>query len=124
MSALLELQAKFTELLPRLLDYMRLREVGTDMSHVLAEVYRPPETAALYAQQGRGSKTSLHCEKLAADILIFKKGVLCTTGDEYKVFGAYWKSLHQFARWGGDFTHGPTAGDYGHFSITPDNVRA
>ena len=78
------------------------------------ESYRPPETAALYAKQGRGIAASLHTMRLAKDWNLFIKGVYQTRSEAYKPLGAFWKSLHKDNRWGGDFT----TKDGNHFSMT------
>lgn len=82
----------------------------------LDEGYRPPELAALYAKQGRGSKNSLHCLRLAVDLNVFRGNDLLAKAVDFKMIGEFWKSQHSLARWGGDFT-GKTAGDYRHFSF-------
>ncbi len=72
----------------------------------LSEAYRTPEQAALNAKDGKGISHSLHCDRLAIDInLLDKDGKYLTDKESYHQFGAYWKSLHQFNRWGGDFVH-------------------
>ena len=69
------------------------------------EVFRTPEQAKLYEQQGKGIANSLHCKKLAADLNIFDKdGRLLATKKEYEPFGEYWESLYEFNRWGGNWT--------------------
>lgn len=84
----------------------------------LGEAFRPPETAALYAKQGRGIAKSLHTDKLAIDLLVFHGATYVSDGSapEYAALGAYWKTLHADCRWGGDFSRP----DPGHFSITHD----
>jgi hypothetical protein len=77
------------------------------------ELYRTPEQAEINAAKGIGIKNSLHCKRLAIDLMVFKNGVWCTDGDSYKPFGEYWKSLNTLNRWGGDFK----LRDYVHFEM-------
>lgn len=117
-----EHQARFTELLPDLISYMRVLHLDP----VIGEVYRPPETAKLNALKGTGIANSLHCDKLAADILLFAKNdagvwVLLDKTESYTLAGEYWKKLAPRCRWGGDFHKRP---DGNHFSYTPDWERA
>lgn len=112
MSELLRKQLLFGELLTRLLVWLH----ANGYQVTIDEGFRPPETAALYAKQGRGSKNSLHTLKLAQDINLFKQGVLLDKMEQYRQAGEFWKGLNPECRWGGDFT-GTTGGDARHFSI-------
>ncbi len=110
---LLQKQIAFTKLIPRLIDYCFNR----NFEAVLGEAYRPPETVALYAEQGRGSKTSLHPDKLAIDLLLFINGNLLTKTESYEDAGTYWESLSTDevkTVWGGRFKSRP---DGNHFSV-------
>ena len=69
----------------------------------LGEVFRTPEQAKIYASQGKGILHSLHCERLAIDINIFKDGVFLEKNSDYEPLGIYWESLHPKNRWGGRF---------------------
>lgn len=80
----------------------------------LGEAFRTPEQAAWNAAHGTGIANSLHCQRLAIDLNLFKDGMLMTTVDDYQPLGTYWKSLHADARWGGDFSKP----DADHFSLT------
>jgi hypothetical protein len=77
------------------------------------ESYRPPETAEIYAKQGKGIKSSLHCERLAKDWNLFKQGKYLTTTEAHRPLGEYWKSLDPLCAWGGDFKKP----DGGHYSL-------
>lgn len=79
----------------------------------LSEAWRPPETAELYARQGRGSATSLHMDRLAIDLVLRRGGTLLTRSEDYAEAGAHWKTLHSTACWGGDFARP----DGNHFSF-------
>ena len=85
----------------------------------LGEAWRTPEQAALNAEKGIGVANSLHCERLALDLNLFRNGVWLTDTAPYAEMGGYWKSLGPNHRWGGDF-HKP---DPDHYSISPDGIR-
>lgn len=75
----------------------------------LGEAYRPPETAALYARQGKGISNSLHCDRLAIDLNLFRDGVFLPRTVDHKPLGEYWESIG--GTWGGRF------GDGNHYSL-------
>lgn len=102
-------QQLFAELASQLIQ----RIISEGYGCTIDEAYRPPETAALYATQGRGSKHSCHCQKLAIDLNIFRNFTLCEDGDDYAPIGEWWKRQHVLCRWGGDFK----SRDYRHFSL-------
>jgi len=79
------------------------------------ETVRSKAQAEANAQSGAGISNSLHLIGLAVDINLFKDGVYLPSTEAHAVFGAYWRSLHALARWGGDFPHKP---DGNHYSIT------
>jgi hypothetical protein len=83
-----------------------------------SEAWRSPEEAAVQAAKGAGVACSLHTERLAIDLNLFKDGVLLSTADDYRPLGDQWKSMHPLARWGGDFTRV----DADHFSLTYGGV--
>jgi hypothetical protein len=78
----------------------------------LAEAYRPPETAELYARQGRGIKDSLHELRLAIDFNLFRDGQFLAATEAHRPLGEWWETQHLLCRWGGRFQDG------GHYSLT------
>ena len=82
------------------------------------EAWRTPEQAAWNAAHGSGIKNSLHCERLAVDLNLFKADVFLTEREDYQPAGEYWKTLDPDCRWGGDF-HSP---DSDHFSLAWQGV--
>ena len=94
-----EKQAEFTRTLALFIAWC----FRTDQQVVLAEVFRPPELAAIYAKQGRGIKNSVHTKKLAADMFRLKDGGVSWDRELYEPLGKKWKTMHSLARWGGDF---------------------
>ena len=68
----------------------------------LGEAFRTKEQAEIYAKSGLGIAHSLHCERLAIDLNIFKPdGTLCETAADYERFGCFWESLDAQNNWGG-----------------------
>lgn len=84
------------------------------------EAYRTPEQAALNAAKGSGVSNSLHTERLAIDLNLFKDGRYITDGEGHRELGAWWKTIGPMYRHGGDFTRA----DWNHYSISPDGKRA
>ena len=80
----------------------------------LGEAWRSTATARVMAEQGRGIVTSLHIDRLAIDLLLWKEGQYQTQTEAYQSLGTYWKSLHALAAWGGDFMR---LKDGNHFSF-------
>jgi hypothetical protein len=117
-SELHDKQVHFARLLPRLIDHA----YGLGLEVALGEAHRTPEQAALNAQKGIGIKNSLHCDRLAIDLLLFRGGVYLRDSDDYRELGEFWESLstpgYQCC-WGGYFKDdfGYPKPDGGHFSI-------
>lgn len=109
-------QKLFSQLLARLL--WELRDKGYDIT--MGECYRPAETAKMYAKEGKGIVNSLHCMRLAADLNIFKNGMLLTRKEEYEEAGKIWESyatIEYETVWGGRFN------DSDHFSIEHNGIK-
>lgn len=81
------------------------------------ELYRPPEMAALYAEQNKGIRNSLHCSSLAIDAYFSIDGKVTFDPEDYEEAGRYWESLHPLCC-AGVFFKGKVARDAGHFSIS------
>lgn len=106
MSQLQDSQVMFAVNVGRLLTWC----TGAGIRVRLGEAWRPDWVAAEYAKQGKGSKNSLHIDRLAIDLLMDQP-------EDYKKAADFWKRLHPDNCWGGDFT-GNTAGDIYHFSMS------
>lgn len=78
-----------------------------------AEAYRTPGQARRNAADGTGIATSLHCQRLAIDLNLFRDGAYMTSTEAHMPLGQYWKSLDTLCRWGGDFTRR----DGNHYSL-------
>lgn len=85
----------------------------------LGECYRPPAMAEIYAKQGIGIKNSVHCQRLALDLYLWKDGTCIMDGPEYGYVAAFWLGLDPLNRWGGRWTK---YRDLYHFSMEHEGV--
>lgn len=90
-------------------------ELGYEVT--LAEAERPAWVAEVYAAFDRGIRNSLHIQKLAIDLNLFRDGDWLTKTEDYRELGEYWESLRDGNCWGGRF------GDGNHFSREHNGVR-
>lgn len=96
MNDLFDKRAKFTRLLPRLIDKM------------VSDGYTP-----LHGRDGlKHMKNSLHFLGLAVDIDLFKDGKYLTATEDHKPFGEFWESLDADCCWGGRFKDNPDGNHY------------
>jgi hypothetical protein len=80
----------------------------------LGEVYRSPEEAARLAKAGKGIVSSLHTQRLAIDLNLFKDGFYQTASEAYGPLGEWWEgqsTTELMCHWGGRFSDG------NHFSV-------
>ena len=70
------------------------------------EAWRHPHTAEINAREGRGIANSLHSDRLAIDLNLFKDGKYLTSTEDHRELGEWWEEQHPFARWGGRFNDG------------------
>ena len=111
-------QARFTLFVARLID----KAVEMGYTPVLGEVQRSQAQALQNAKLGTGIANSLHVDRLAVDLLLFRDGKYLDKTEDYLHLGQWWKSLDPACcRWGGDFTN---RRDGNHFSYSPDGKRA
>lgn len=113
-----KLQEEFATAAAKLI--LKANELGFGVT--LGEAWRTAEQAQWDADHGIGIAHSLHMERLAIDLNLFKDGVYLTAPEPYVQLGDWWKSLGGdggLYRYGGDFK----LRDYDHFSISPDGVR-
>jgi hypothetical protein len=78
------------------------------------ETFRTPLQAQANAASGAGIAHSLHIERLAVDLQLFKDGVYVTDVAAYKQFADYWLTLDPLCA-SGYYFHSV---DADHFSIT------
>ena len=81
------------------------------------EAYRTPEQAALNAKSGTGIGNSLHTQRLAVDLNLFKDDVYLRESADYLLLGEKWESMG--GSWGGRFLRP----DGNHFSLEHEGVR-
>lgn len=109
------LQERFAQDAARLIQ--KAAELGYGVT--LGDAYRTPAQAAANAASGSGIANSLHCERLAIDLNLFKDGVYITDEHGHRELGTWWETLSAGHRWGGRFRRP----DPNHYSISPDGVR-
>lgn len=89
-----------------LLDVCKLINYATEQGWMITggELYRTPEQQQIYLKTGR-SKTmaSNHLKRCAIDLNFFKDGQLIWDKNQIAPLGAYWESLNEKNRWGGNF---------------------
>lgn len=110
-----EKQRLFTKLVGQLIDWSYAN--GYELT--FGDAYRSPEQARLNAQAGSGIANSLHTQRLAIDLNLFRAGIYLTDSAAYAPLGAFWKTLDPAAAWGGDFSKP----DGNHFSISHNGVK-
>jgi|SRR5665213_914045 len=112
------LQMEFAQAAALLIE--KAAELGYGVT--LGDAYRSPAQAAMNAADGTGVANSLHCDRLAIDINLFKGDVYITDDTGHKDLGAWWKTQGPNYKWGGDIQR-PRA-DPNHYSLSPDGIRA
>lgn len=110
-----QLQRKFPPLVALLIQWIYTQ--GLEVT--FGEAWRTPEQAAWNAAHGKGIVHSLHCDRLAIDLNLFKDGVYLTDAESYKPLADYWKTLDPDACAGYDFA----SRDADHFSLGLNGVR-
>lgn len=93
-------QSLFVSLVVELIHYGHTK--GYEFT--FGETYRSPEEAARLAGLGKGIRKSLHTQRLAIDLNLFRNGEFLTKSEDHRPLGEFWKTLHPLCRWGGDFT--------------------
>lgn len=115
---ILEKQFAFSRLIVELIEEAYRR--GYTLT--LGEAWRSPETAAIYAKQGKGIKNSLHIQRLALDINLYRKDIWLKKTEDYEGLGLYWESLGTpglETAWGGRFSKP----DGCHFSLIHNGTK-
>lgn len=102
----------------------KLIQKAADLGYgvTLGDAFRSPEQAVQNAANHVGVADSLHCDRLAIDINLFKDGVYIIDDTGHRELGAWWKTLGLRYKWGGDIVH--PRPDPNHYALSPDGVRA
>ncbi len=100
-------QSRFAQAVALLIQ--RAAALGYEVT--LGEAYRSPEEAARLAALGKGIADSLHTQRLAIDLNLFRNGRLLTSSEQHRPLGEWWETQYTDARWGGRF------GDGNHYSF-------
>ncbi len=95
-----EKQSKFALMVANLIKQASI--LGYEVT--LGEAYRTPEQAKLNEQKGTGIARSLHCDRLAIDLNLFKDGIWLTSTADHQKLGEWWESIG--GSWGGRFKDG------------------
>ena len=106
---LIQKQRIFAQLAARLI--LHAYELGYSVT--LGECWRSNAEALRLASVGLGIEKSLHCQRLALDINLFKGDTWLKDSADYRTLGDWWERQHELCRWGGRFTKP----DGGHFSM-------
>lgn len=104
-----EQQHLFAQLVADLIKEAALR--GFEVT--LGEAWRSPQEARRLASTNRGISRSLHCDRLAIDLNLFKDGEFLTTTEAHRPLGLWWEQQHPLCRWGGRFSRP----DGNHYSV-------
>lgn len=72
-------------------------------SCTFGEAFRTHEQAQIYAREGKGIVDSLHCQRLAIDLNLFKDNNYLDKTEDYQFLGTFWESLSSQNGWGGKF---------------------
>ena len=107
-------QSEFARLVPRLID--KAYELGFEVT--LGDAYRDPRVhGPMGSKRSYSHPNSAHKVRLAIDLNLFKDGRYITDNEGHTQLGAWWKTLHPEARWGGDFR------DFNHYSFENEGVK-
>lgn len=94
---------------------------GTNVT--LGEVWRSPEQAEWNYEHHLGIIQSLHCKRLAIDLMFHEMdGSYIKDPKRYEAAGKYWESLHPDNRAGVFFKHGIVC-DAGHFEMQDIQIK-
>lgn len=106
-------QSMFARMVARLL--LQAEDMGYEVT--FSEAYRDPEWAKEMARRGKGIANSLHTERLAIDLNLFKDGKYLSSSEDHRPLGEWWESIG--GTWGGRFTDskGNPKPDGNHYSL-------
>jgi hypothetical protein len=93
-------QSRFAQMAARLIQ--QAQAMGYEVT--LGEAMRSPQEAVRLAGAGRGIARSLHCDRLAIDLNLFKDGQFLAATEDHRPLGEWWESIG--GAWGGRFRDG------------------
>jgi len=102
---MVEKQAKFAGMVARLI--LQAEAMGYQVT--LGEAWRSDFEAARLMAARKGVRRSLHCERLAVDLNLFRGGVWLLASEDHRPLGEWFESIG--GAWGGRF------GDGNHYSL-------
>lgn len=103
-------QKAFAKLVPRLID--KAHDLGYEVT--LGDAYRDPRVHGNVGEKkSYSSANSVHKDKLAIDLNLFKNGKYLTSTEDHRKLGEWWEKQHELARWGGRFKNA----DGNHYSF-------
>lgn len=103
-------QSLFAKLLALLI--LKAYDLGYEVT--LGEVWRTKASIDAMVAAGKGIRTTLHAQRLAADLNLFKDGKYLTGTEDHRELGEWWEKQHKLCRWGGRFKRR----DGNHYSLT------
>lgn len=107
-----EKQQRFTHMVALLI--LQAEQMGYQIT--LGDAYRDPRVFGnLGEQKGYGRAKSLHKQRLAIDLNLFKDGDYLQTTEDHQPLGEYWESIG--GTWGGHFKDG------NHYSLDHQGMR-
>ena len=106
MESLREKQSRFAGMAARLI--IEAERMGYAVT--LGEAWRSEEEARRLASNGAGIRRSLHCDRLAIDLNLFRDGKWLPGSEDHRLLGELWESWG--GAWGGRF------GDGNHYSLS------
>lgn len=98
-------QSRFVRMVARLIEYAYSQ--GYELT--FGEAWRTPEQCELNAKTGKGIRNSLHADRLAIDLNLFRDGKFLAQSSDHRPLGEWWESIG--GTWGGRF------GDGNHYSL-------
>ena len=114
-----EKQSRFADLVAMLI--LQAGERGYEVT--LGEAWRSAEQASfqtrINAELGIGIAASLHTQRLAIDLNLFRDGKYLTHIDDYLPLGSWWEKQCRECRWGGRFKRR----DAVHFSMEHNSIQ-
>jgi hypothetical protein len=97
---LLRRQHQFARMVAQLI--AKANQMGYDVT--LGEAWRSEFEAVRLAKNKLGIKRSLHCDRLAIDLNLFRGGIYLRDTESHRALGEWWESMG--GSWGGRFNDG------------------